>query len=950
MFVALLVVCAGLAVVPSAFAGVTVSSFSLTPASLQAGSSPNYALNVSFKYPFLTGAGDTVKDLTVGLAPGMLAAPAVVPNCTPSQLSGNTCPSNTQVASGSATATAVGLVSLTLPVAMYEMAPQGPTEFTHFGLVINGIILQISAQLGATLRVQPNIGANLTASGLPNKVIGFASIQITNLKLTISGTVDGKPYTRMPTTCTAVSSFIDADSYSAPTSVSSATNSFTPTGCTSGKTPLAFAPKTTAGVAPDGSDPGAAVTLTTTQAATESSSKSWAFTIPNNVQPNLSVLNAADASTCSQANAYATPVGCPQVGTVVITTPLISQQITGQIYLVRSTAGALPTLAIQLNNPAGSVVINGTIGFGPNGTIKATIPSLPDLPLTSVVNSFTGGPNALLLTSPTVGCPGSVGGSYSAQDGATATSSSAVTVTGTVPACPNPVFPVGSKGSSSQSGFGQTFQLSPSSAAASTTSAVSSPNLTANYTFTYPNSTDSVKDETVALGPGLLATPAGPTGTCSPSQLSSNSCPAASQVGQGTVGVNTSTTNGSISGAQTLQAAEYLMPAQSAAEYGRIGLVVSLGGSPVLTLQSPVTLSASGQLTLQFTGIPNSVSILPNNPIAVHNQITSESLTFNGRVDGNAFLFAPNQCVSATSSSTSDSSAGSNASTAASSYTPTGCPANADASNGGSVGAGGPLADGTASTFALIPSDTTIGANPDVTSVLTFSYKDSNASAGGPANCAAILQASATAACDALKSVSVALAPGELANAETIPVAQQCTASELSSNTCPATSEVGFGSTSALTYDTNQDGNYGSQNGLATQVFVMPSTSTSDLAELGLIVLFHGSPVATVTGNAQINQSGQIVLTFNNLPTQAAIGTGSTVNVYTQVSKIALTFFGTTNQDGSLGTALPFITNPAGCTEEYSTATSVTYQDSTPVTATSSYVPTSSTPGTPAGC
>jgi hypothetical protein len=941
---ALLVVGALLAVAPAALAAPTITSYTLTPASLQAGGHPNVTMNASFSYPFLSG--DSVKDLTIGLAPGLLAAPENVPNCTPSQLSGNTCPSTTQVASGTVTATAIGILSLSLPAAMYQMAPQSPAEFTHFGLVINGVILQIDAQLGATLRVQPNIGANLTANNLPNNVVwGLVGVQITKMSITFSGTVDGKPYTRMPTTCNTVQNFLNVDSYNAPSTVVSATSNFTPTGCAS----LPFAPQTSASVTPDSSDNGAAVTLTTTQSGSESASKSWAFTIPSNVQPNLAVLNAADAAGCSQATPLSTPVGCPQVGTVTITTSLITQQITGQIYLVRGATGALPTLAIQLNQPAGSVVINGTIGLSAGGQLKATIPQLPDLPLTSVVNSFSGGPNALLQVSSKIGCVQPVLGSYTAYDGASASSSSNVTVSGSFPPCPpNLSYPNGSTGSSSAGSFGQSFQLSPSSVAASTTSAISSPNLTANYSFTYPNSSDSVKDETVALGQGLLATPSGPLATCSPAQLSSNSCPSTSQIGQGTIGATT--TGNGISGAQSLPAAEYLMAAQSPSEYARIGLVVSFAGSPVLTLQSPVTLSASGQLTLQFTGIPNSVSILPNNPIAVHNQITSESLTFNGTVDSNAFMFAPNQCVDTVSNATSDSWAGGNSQTANSDYVPTGCPANIDLANGGSVGAGGPLADGTASTFGLIPSDTTIDANPDLTSVLTFAYKDSNASVGGEAHCAALLQASATATCDALKSVSVALAPGELANTETIPVADQCTPAELTSNTCPATSQIGFGSTSALTYDTNQDGNYGTQNGLQTSVFVMPSSSASDLAELGLIVYFHGNPVATVSGNAQINQAGQIVLTFNNLPTEAAIGTGSTVEVYTQVSKIALTFFGTTNQDGAIGNALPFITNPTGCTEEYSTATSTTYQDATPVSAVSAYVPTSSTPGTPAGC
>jgi hypothetical protein len=947
VLVALLVVCGALAVAPAAFASSTITSFTLQPASLQAGSDPNVTMNATFS----NSSGDSPKDLTIGLAPGLLAAPENVPNCTTSQLSSNKCPSNTEVASGTVTATAIGVLSLSLPAAMYQMAPANNTEFTHFGLVINAVILQIDAQLGATLRVQPNIGVNLTANNLPNNVVwGLVGVQITKMSLTFSGVVGGKPYTRMPTACGSLQSFLNIDSYKAPTTVVSATNNFTPTGCTTGKTPLKFAPKTTGTITPDASDSGATVSLSTTQAATESSNKSMIQTIPNNVQPNLGVLNSANVSTCVQATPYSTPTGCPQIGTVQITTGLITQVLTGQVYLVRK-ANSLPTLAIQLNQPAGTVVINGTLGLAAGGALTFNIPSMPDLPLTSIVTTVTGGANGLLDVSPTLGCAANVLGSYVAQDGATATSSSPVTVTGTKPACPTAAtYPNGSTGSSSAASFGQKFQLSPASVAASTTSAVASPNLTANLSFTYPNSTDSVQDEVVALGQGILATPGGPTSTCTASQLTSATCPAASQVGTGSVVVNTKTADNSVSGQQTFQAAEYLMAAQTPSEYARIGLLVTLGGAPVETLQAPVTLNAAGQLTLTFTGIPTSVSLFPSNPITVGTQIVSESLTFDGKVDGNNFLFAPNQCVSAVSDATSDSAAGGNSNTASSSYTPTGCPANADASNGGTVGAGGPLADGTASTFGLIPSDTTIDANPDLTSILTFTYKDSNASVGGPANCAAILAASATASCDALKSVSVALAPGELANAETIPSAQQCTPSELSSNTCPATSEIAFGSTGGYTYDTNQDGNSGQQNGLQTSVFVMPATSATDLAELGLIVYFHGNPVATVTGNAVINQSGQIVLTFNNLPTQAAIGTGATVNVYVQVSKIALTFFGTTNQDGSLGTALPFITNPAGCTEEYSTATSVTYQDSTPVTATSSYTPTSATPGTPATC
>src|SRR6185436_17485297 len=79
---------------PGAAWGLGVSG-TVTPASLQAGAHSDIAVHVDF-------TGGQVKDLTIGLPPGVVGDPTATPLCTVAQLNANACPADTQVGEVSA--------------------------------------------------------------------------------------------------------------------------------------------------------------------------------------------------------------------------------------------------------------------------------------------------------------------------------------------------------------------------------------------------------------------------------------------------------------------------------------------------------------------------------------------------------------------------------------------------------------------------------------------------------------------------------------------------------------------------------------------------------------------------------------------------------------------------------------------------------------------------------
>jgi hypothetical protein len=219
-------------------------------------------------------------------------------------------------------------------------------------------------------------------------------------------------------------------------------------------------------------------------------------------------------------------------------------------------------------------------------------------------------------------------------------------------------------------------------------------------------------------------------------------------------------------------------------------------------------------------------------------------------------------------------------------------------------------------------------ANPNLSVKATFSYKDSNVAAGGEDNCAQnVLENGGT--CDALDDVTVALPPGLIANPEEVPAL--CTAAELQAYSCPATSEIGSGPVAVYDYDTDEDGVDGSQT-LHAYLYMMPAPSSTTLAGIGMVIELSTTPIISVSGTAVVNEDGQVQVSFDGLPTQAALGGPGAPLEYAQVTSMSLTFDGIV--DGN-----PFITTPAGCRPETSTLTSSDYQDTTPLASSSTYLP-----------
>jgi hypothetical protein len=474
------------------------------------------------------------------------------------------------------------------------------------------------------------------------------------------------------------------------------------------------------------------------------------------------------------------------------------------------------------------------------------------------------------------------------------------------------------------------------------------PTVYANAQFSYPNSTDTVSSATVTLGSGLLANPDAVQTRCTSTQLMSYSCPAVSQIGQGFVTANLFDKPGEtvpgVTGKESLPASIFLMPepAGQTQVLAQVGVEIFLDGQGIVYLTGNASLNASGQVQIAFTGLPSQVTINGTNPVTVAAQVLGLSLAINAQAGSpaSAFTIDSSECVLTTSTlSATDDAATPATATASYAFTPTGCPPqNANPVTFGSAS----LANGhLASTFSLVPDDESVNGNPNLTTTAGFTYYDSNGNVNGEANCSSIVVGGGQ--CEWLKDAQLTLAPGILANpgaATTVCTQSQfTTASAFHSTTpCPAASQIGFGSVSGFTYDVNKDGGNGVENNLQTNLYILPSQNSGELAEVGLIIYLSGSPVVGVTGSATLTPSGQVQVTFTGLPTQAQLGTGG-INTWVQLTKLSITVDQTVDNNR-------FTVNPSGC----QTAISTLAVDSSTDPATSTYPLTVNSAFDPTGC
>jgi hypothetical protein len=405
--VATLVAAAALLVAPASARALGLSNLSSAPTNTQGGAHSDFHIHMEF-------GGGQVKNLTVGLPPGLIGDPNATPLCTVDQLNADACPSNTKVGNVSAGAT-VTVVALPVPVSvhgdLYNLTPQ-PGEPARFGIVLRpvdsllcpplpqvlcdalppvvpNIILQSAVQL------RPDYGLSTVINNIPNSTAGLPTT-INSQDITLFGTAPGtgKPFMRNPTSCPGPhTTKFTAVPYSGSTATGTA--SFSTTSCAA----LDFSPAFTAEIGGPGQTTNGVPTTASTailQDADEAGLKNAQVVVPGDLNPNAALFFGTH---CSQASFMAS--ACPSntvVGLATAASPLLSTPLIGNVVLV--DAGTFPNLGLDLQGQL-HLLLQGATAINPN---TVTFNGLPDIPISRFQLTFTN-PPALLGTSRDVCVP-----------------------------------------------------------------------------------------------------------------------------------------------------------------------------------------------------------------------------------------------------------------------------------------------------------------------------------------------------------------------------------------------------------------------------------------------------------------------------------------------------------------------------------------------------------------
>ena len=376
----------GLIAPASALAGQSLGITS--PTGFPAGGDPTYTSKIG-----LDSSAGTPSAITIKLAPGVLAAPSANPSCLKTTQHTSSC----QIGTGTVN------TSLGLPLSVTAYLAPPPNSADVVGIDVVPATGTPVTHAGAQL-VQNAAGNVQTVLSLSLSSLGPVASLVTGMSLTVDGTLDGKPFNRMPTNCSPGSSQLTVV-YSNKTETTAASPDFAPTGCSA----LPYAPKIS-GTAHSSPTVAGTVVTTVTQALGQAASSKTTLSLPS------SAMSANPASITLQNKPSA-------VGSVVTTSPLLPAPLRGKIYLTGTLAK--PTLSLRFPPPA-ALTLTGLVTLATN---SVTIPVVPDVPLTKLQVTFAGGKNGLLV----VGCPTTpvnMHGQFTAQSGKTATATHRLTITG----------------------------------------------------------------------------------------------------------------------------------------------------------------------------------------------------------------------------------------------------------------------------------------------------------------------------------------------------------------------------------------------------------------------------------------------------------------------------------------------------------------------------------------
>jgi hypothetical protein len=365
--------------IPASAQAITVSG-TAAPTDTTAGAHSDFEIHMDF-------TGGQVKDLTIGLPPGMVGDPTATPKCSVAQLNSDTCDPNTRVGEVSAAATVGGIIPITASGFLYNLEPHAG-EPARFGIVLNPlgipdldpIILQSGAQLRSS-----DFGLNTIINDIPNMTLAPGDTTIDSQDITLYGIAPGtnKPFMRNPTSCTPKTTTFSAVPYSGDSATAEAP-AFTPTNCGA----LPFSPTFSARMGSPGQNNVLGkppVSSVIEQDAGEAGLAEAKVLLPPDLGVDLVRLNDSCSIPAFQAAA------CPPalfIGSAIATSPLLTEPLTGPVVLVQGLS--IPNLGLNLAGPL-ALNLQGILGL--EGSV--TFSGLPDIPISHFELNFFGGPAGL---------------------------------------------------------------------------------------------------------------------------------------------------------------------------------------------------------------------------------------------------------------------------------------------------------------------------------------------------------------------------------------------------------------------------------------------------------------------------------------------------------------------------------------------------------------------------
>jgi hypothetical protein len=639
--------------------------FSASVDNFAPGGHPNLTLNAT-----RADKQKTLKSMAIHLPTGLVAnTSAVASPCSQASAAAATCGTTAAASQVGTFTTSFGSGTASYSLAggkIFQVVPNS-TEPVRFAAIIPVLVGpfdlgNMTIPVSSSIRADYGIDVNAT---LPQRYEGIA-VRLRTLAMTLNSTVGGNNYVTNPSKCQSntISADFTAGDNSGDSSSANNSSSFTTTGCST--TVPAYSPTISASVNPVSAGNPTALTLGVQVPANSATTSRVQIALPAGLELNPGVGNGLVA--CSTIDTDASPsnpckLTSSNLGTVSLTTPLLSGTQTGEVYLETpgTTAGTRYKLALVIHLPGRDMVIHGgtlvngstTIAGGglgstdptatATGQVTADFPGIPDLGFTNLSIAFSS-TNKLFVNPKTAGTF-TVNGTLTPNSVASTKAASTTFTT--------------SGGTTAVTGWNPTFSasISPSTSAAN-------PNLTINVGN--PLGMQELKSFGVKLPVGLVAnTTAVPR--CSQANADAGTCAAPNLVGTVSTTFGSSDTVGED---YTVSGTIYnVIPnADSPARLQAI-VPVNVGPFALGNLSIPVPTSLNSDLTVTAN------ASLPARYEGIAVRVRAMQMVIQGTPNGNKFMVAPTKCGSSNITGTlvSDTS---NSATLSSAINITGCPTN----------------------------------------------------------------------------------------------------------------------------------------------------------------------------------------------------------------------------------------------------------------------------------